>query len=335
MKAFWSQPTRWPALGLAALLTAGGLAAQSASTYRHQAAWSPVPASPGPEWEMAGVAANGMHTRLFAVRRIDPPVLELDPASGKVLRQWGEGLLVWPHSLYMDRDGFIWVADATVSSPAQANRDLKLNNPMESAVRAGRGYQVLKFTPDGTLVMSLGTRGVAGEAPGQFNAPTGVAVAPNGDIFVSDGHGNTNSRVLKFRKDGTFVLTWGKRGKEPGEFNEPHAIAMDSKGRVIVADRNNGRLQVFDQNGRFLAQYTGFGTRPSGIAIAPDDTMFVTSHDTRTHASTITVGRAADGTVIEVLNDVIASVDGIAVDGRGSLYATSNVSRSLAKYTRR
>ena len=104
--------------------------------------------------------------------------------------------------------------------------------------RGGKGHQVFKFSPDGKVLLTLGKAGVAGSGPDEFNAPSAVVVAPNGDIFVADGHGgNTNARIVKFTKDGKFIKTWGKKGSAPGEFDIPHAIAMDSRGRLFVGDR--------------------------------------------------------------------------------------------------
>ncbi len=104
--------------------------------------------------------------------------------------------------------------------------------------------------------MRLGKAGVAGNGPDEFNAPSAVLVAPNGDIFVADGHGgNTNARIVKFDKNGKFIKTWGKKGIAPGEFDGPHTLAMDSRGRLFVGDRDNNRIQIFDQDGNFLDQW--------------------------------------------------------------------------------
>ena len=131
----------------------------------------------------------------------------------------------------------------------------------------GKGHTVMKFSPDGKVLMTLGKPGVAGDGPDTFNAPSDVLVAPNGDIFVADGHGDkTNERIVKFAKDGKFIKDWGKTGKGPGEFDVPHALAMDSSGRLFVADRSNNRIQIFDQDGKFLAEWRQFG-RPSGLYI--------------------------------------------------------------------
>jgi DNA-binding beta-propeller fold protein YncE len=165
---------------------------------------------------------------------------------------------------------------------------------------------------------------VAGDGPDHFNAPTGVVVAPNGDIFVSDGHGgDTNARIVKFSKDGRFIKAWGKKGSGIGEFNAPHAINMDSQGRILVADRSNSRIQVFDQQGTFIAEWKQFGA-PSGIAVMPDDTIFVTS------SRKITIGNARSGAVLGVIDDVDA--EGITADGHGHMYASEVFKRTLKKY---
>src|SRR6185437_16190589 len=132
----------------------------------------------------------------------------------------------------------------------------------------GKGQQVIKFSPDGKVLMKLGKAGVAGSGLDEFNQPTDVLVAPNGDIFVSEGHSGSygNSRIMKFDKNGKFLKTWGHKGTGPGEFMGPHTLAMDSRGRLFVGDRSNNRIEIFDQNGKFIAQWKQFG-RPSGIFI--------------------------------------------------------------------
>ena len=166
------------------------------------------------------------------------PVLEFD-AAGKLLKSFGAGVLLFPHCLVVDRDGNIWATD-------------------------GRGHQIVKFNPDGKVLLTLGKKGVPGDGPDTFNQPSAVAIAPNGEIFVADGHGgNSNARVVKFSKDGAFVKTWGKKGTAPGEFDTPHCLAFDSTGRLFVGDRANNRIQIFDQDGKFLDQWAQF-SRPSG-----------------------------------------------------------------------
>src|SRR5205814_1266525 len=157
-----------------------------------------------------------------------------------------------PHGFRVDREGFLWVTDA----PYRAEDK-----------EATKGHQVFKFSPDGKVVMTLGKAGVPGETPDTFKQPSDVAFAKNGDIFVDDGHGgNSNARIVKFSKDGKYIKAWGKKGTGPGEFGELHAIALDSSGRVFVGDRGNNRIQIFDPDGGFLAQWQQFG-RPSAVYI--------------------------------------------------------------------
>ena len=183
-----------------------------------------------------------------------PPILKFD-SSGKLLKAFGAGLLLFPHGLHVDSEGNVWVTDGL-------GKD-------------GKGHQVFKFSPDGRVLMTLGKAGVAGSGPDEFNAPSAVLVAPNGDIFVADGHGgNTNARIVKFTKDGKFIKSWGKKGSGPGELDIPHALAMDSRGRLFVGDRQNNRIQIFDQDGNYIDQWFQF-SRPSGVFIDKKDMIYV------------------------------------------------------------
>ena len=176
------------------------------------------------------------------------PIIKLDP-SGKVLKMFGEGMFNQPHGFHIDRDGNIWATDAT-------GKD-------------GKGHQVFKFSPEGKVLMTLGKAGVAGDGPDTFNRPCDVVTAPNGDIFVADGHGgDSNARIVKFSKDGKFIKAWGKKGSAPGEFDTPHAITIDSQGRIFVGDRSNNRVQIFDQDGNFLAEWKQFGRRAESTLTA-------------------------------------------------------------------
>src|SRR5712672_2718868 len=186
--------------------------------------------------------------------KADAPILEFDH-SGKLVRSFAAGMLVVPHGILVDKDGNIWVTDSQGSE--------------------GKGHQVFKFSPDGKVLMTLGKAGVAGDGPDTFNMASAGALAPNGAIFIADGHGgNSNNRIVKFTKDGKFIKAWGKKGTGPGEFDLPHCLAFDSKGRLLVGDRNNNRIQVFDQEGNFIEQFTQF-SRPSGIAVGKNDMIYV------------------------------------------------------------
>lgn len=182
-------------------------------------------------------------------------VLRFD-ASGKLVKAFGEGLILFPHGIYVDQDDNVWVTDGQGAN--------------------GKGHQVIKFSPDGRVLMTLGKAGVAGDGPDTFNQPNDIVVAPNGDIFISDGHSpkTGNARVVKFTKDGKFIRQWGGHGSAPGQFEVPHALALDSQGRLFVADRANNRIQIFDQDGNSIAQWKQFG-RPSGIFIDRNDVIYV------------------------------------------------------------
>ena len=187
------------------------------------------------------------------------PVLKFDP-DGNVVESLGSGMFIWPHGIDVDPDGNVWVTDAVSAARTPEGT---------------RGHQVIKFNPEGEVLMRLGTPGVPGSGPNHFNAPSGVVVADNGDIFVADGHGaDTNNRVVKFSSDGAFIKAWGRTGYAPGEFRTLHAIAIDARGRVFVGDRSNNRIQIFDHDGNFLAMWTQFG-RPSGIFFDANDHIYV------------------------------------------------------------
>ena len=262
--------------------------------YRLAANWGVLPN--GAAWgEVPGMAIDASG-KIYAFHRAEPPIVELD-RSGKVLKMWGEKLFAWPHGIRVDRNGHLWITDGQA--------------------RNGIGQQVFKYGPDGTLLMTLGTKGVRGDGPDTFGGPCDVAVAENGDIFVADGH--FNSRVVKFSKDGTFIKAWGKRGADPGEFNLPHTIVIDSRGRVLVGDRSNNRIQIFDQDGGFIDQWTQFGT-PSGMYITPDDTFYVVDYNVQ---KGVFIGSAKDGSVKYKLDEAVA--EGVAVDRDGNIYVGETV----------
>ena len=182
------------------------------------------------------------------------PILKFD-ADGKLVKAFGAGMFVFPHGITVDREGNVWVTDGQA--------------------RDGMGHQVIKFSPDGKVLMRLGKAGVAGNDHDSFNMPSSVLVAPNGDIFVGDGHGGmSNNRIVKFDKTGKYLKEWGVKGSAPGQFDTPHTLAMDSQGRLFVGNRNNNRIDIFDQEGKFLASWPQF-SRPSGVYIDAKDTIYV------------------------------------------------------------
>jgi len=179
-----------------------------------------------------------------------PVVLKFDP-SGKLLKSFGAGIFIFPHGLHVDREGNVWVTDGRAATPQELQKF-----PGEK----GKGHTVVKFSPEGKVLLTLGKPGMAGSPSDMLNEPNDVVTAPNGDIFVGDGHSgqganatqDTVARIVKFDKNGKFIKTWGKFGSGPGEFRTPHALVFDSRGRLFVADRGNVRIQIFDQEGRFL-----------------------------------------------------------------------------------
>ena len=257
--------------------------------------------------------------------RTDDPILAFDP-SGTLLRSFGSGLFVFPHGIHVDGDGNVWVTDGQGAE--------------------GKGHQVFKFSPEGKVLLTLGTAGVAGTTPTTFNQPSDVAVAPNGDIFVADGHGGeSNARIVKFSKDGRFVRTWGRKGTGQGEFDIPHALAFDSQGRLFVGDRGNSRIQIFDQEGTFLAEWRQFG-RPSGIFIDRSDTIYVTDSESNPNRNPeyqrgLRVGNARDGSVsafvpIAGANPAAAAggPEGIAADANGTIYGAETGGRDIKRYVK-
>jgi hypothetical protein len=271
------------------------------------------------------------------------PIVQFDQ-SGRFLRGFGRGMVVSPHKLDVDREGNIWVTDMGTAP--------------------GIGQQVLKFNPQGEVVLRLGTAGESGSGPDHFQQPTDVAVASNGDIYVADGHSTAvtgNARIVKFDRTGRFLKAWGKKGMGPGEFDLPHELDIDSEGRVFVADRQNNRIQVFDADGNFLAVWYQFG-RPSAFYIDANDTIYVSdseSRDGRTNTGRpglptsgygynlgarrgIRIGSARDGSVQFFVPDpcpypypaVSSMTEGIVVDASGNIYGSEWLG-TVRKYVRK
>ena len=210
------------------------------------------------------------------------PIIRMDP-EGKIVRSFGKGLINFPHGFFIDREGNIWVTDGAPAGDARGAAGFK----------KGMGHQVFKFSPDGKVLMRLGEAGVSGADEKHFNGPTGVVVADNGDIWITDGHGGTqvgpnrdnmygsrggNNRLVRFSRDGTFIKAWGggigSESADPLRFNDPHDIAIDGEGRLYIADRGNQRVQVLEKDGNFITRWTQFG-KPSAIAIDGKGNIYV------------------------------------------------------------
>jgi secreted PhoX family phosphatase len=279
----------------------------------------------------------------------EAPIFEISP-EGKVLKNIGAGLFVFPHGITVDSDGNVWAVDGNSS-------------------KDGRGMQVTKLSPDGTVLMKLGKAGQSGTGLDVFNKPTAVAIASNGDIFIAEGHRTGvegqpqdfgNSRIVKFDKNGTFIKTFGHVGNGDGELMGPHSLAFDSQGRLFVADRANSRIVIYSQDGEVLANWTQF-SRPSGIFIN-HDVLYVSddqSEDKNTSVEWwpahpgckrgVRVGSAKTGKVKyyfpnphltpEVaketqLFDGTADVEGLAADSHGNVYLATARIKTVFKYSR-
>ena len=284
-----------------ALVVAAGVATASGQTTNNDYEVAIFGAPPDGEqsWgDTISVAADG-NGSILVLRRAEPPVVVFNRA-GELQSVWGEGLFPDKHSIDVDAEGFVWITDRT-------------------------DQMVYKFTMEGQQLLALGTKGVAGDndSTDAFNRPSDVAVAPNGDIFVADGYGN--SRVVHFSNDGRFIkIIGGTRGTGPGEFDLPHGVALDSRGRLIVLDRQNTtktpRIQVFDQDGQFIEQWTDLGLlQPSGLAISEDDTVYVGETDGEK------VTMVKDGIVIGVVGGLESRAHNINLDrGTGALYVADS-----------
>jgi sugar lactone lactonase YvrE len=249
------------------------------------------------------------------------PLTKYD-AGGHVVASIGTGLFNFPHGLYVDKDDNIWVTDGRGKNK--------------------KGNTAVKLNSDGKVLMTLGQPGVAGDGPNQFNSPSDVIVAPNGDIFVADGHGEkTNARIVKLDKDGKFIKSWGKEGKAAGEFDVPHSLAFDSAGRLFVADRANNRIQIFDQDGNFIAEWKQFG-RPSGLWIDKNDTLYVADSQSSDKLNPgfkqgIRIGSAKDGKVNAFIEEskLLGSLEGVGADDDGNVYAGYTGAMSLKRFVKK
>jgi DNA-binding beta-propeller fold protein YncE len=278
---------------------------QASRTYEQVPNWAQLPS--GTTWQDMMAVDIDARGDIYALQRTPFKVMVFD-SKGRFLRSWGEALMLPKvHGFRIDREGNAWITDRKL-------------------------HQVLKFTRDGRLLMALGTKGVAGDNDSKvaLNDPADIAFGPNGEIFVADGE-STNTRIVKFSRDGKFLESWGTKGSEPGQLLIPHGIVMDSRGRLFVANRGNKRIEIFDQNGKLLGQIKTKVT-PYGLSISRDGIIYV-----------------ADGTkgseslsVIDTRNEkILAHIPGLngshmlAVDRKGAIYVAEVRGMSLRKFVRK
>lgn len=200
--------------------------------------------------QVTGVAVDAKNRVYVAHRHKKMPIVVFDGATGKFLSSFGADFLPNPHGLSVDPQGNLWIPDIET-------------------------HQVSKVSPEGKVLMTLGERGKPGNDATHFDRPTQAAVAPNGDIYISDGYGNF--RVAQFNAQGKFIRAWGKKGSGPSEFEIPHAVAIDRKGHLYISDRGNSRVQIFDAQGKYLREWKNPGAlgRPWALSFAADGTIFL------------------------------------------------------------
>ena len=290
--------------------------------------WATDRCGPGTTPGCMGTKANPVH---------------LFDESGKEIRSFGGGMFVWPHGIHVDREGNVWVTDARAP-----NADDFKKFPGEEK----KGSVVIKFSPEGKVLMTLGTPGVKGNPPDALTEPTDVVTDPaNGDVYIAESHTdvtdpNLVGRISVFDKNGKFLRILGGTGTGPGEFRTPHAVEFDSKGELIVADRHNHRIQVLTKKGKFIREYDGFG-RTSGLAIDKNDVIYTSDSESteKVHPGWhrgIRIGSLKDGKVTTFIPGHTtpgspdgAMGEGIAIDAAGNIYTAEAQLRGVTKYVRK
>ena len=344
-------PRRLP-LALAALLGVTAFAAAQPNPYRTIEGWAKMPE--GRTWgATSAVDIDRDGKSIWVAERCGansclksdlPVVLKFDE-TGKLVASFGGGLMIFPHGIHVDRDGNIWVTDGQDNKPRRA-RGAPPDSPLPPPPAKLVGHQVFKFSPDGRLLMTLGVAGGGTGAEG-FYQPNDVVTGPDGRIFVAEGHGGDNARIVVFDADGKYLKEFGKKGTGPVEFDQPHALAFDSRGRLFVGDRSNNRIQILDAEGRFIEEWHQF-SRPSGIYIDSNDMIYVADSESgsvgngkgRTEKRGIRIGSIKDGKVIALIPDPnekatnTSAAEGVAADAAGTLYGAEVGPRALKKYVK-
>lgn len=273
--------------------------------------WGKIPS----EWDVRVVAGVGIdsHDHIYVLTRGKPAIIVMN-ISGEILDHWGDDVFTRPHGICITENAIYGVDD--------------------------HAHTAFKFDKNRQLLMTLGKKDqpsdtgysanhkVVEHAAGPFNRPTGVAIAKSGDIYITDGYGNT--RVHVFAPDGSLKFSWGTPGKAAGEFNLPHGILIDADERVYVADRGNDRIQIFNLSGQYLDEWTGF-IRPAAMSIGPDGNMYVAECK---RCSSYT-GAPSRVTIVNMRGEVLARLSAsdfydetlghhtahsICVDSEGSIY---------------
>jgi peptidylamidoglycolate lyase len=276
-----------------------GVSAQSNGNYKVDTNWARLP--PGTTWNgnTSWITADGKGQVVVLVRTA--PYFRVLTRDGAWVKAFGDdGLFQSAHSVTIDPQGILWVTDSAA-------------------------HVVHKFSPEGRLLMTLGKKGVAGDNTSRdlFNQPNHVAIAPNGDIYVSDGY--VNARVMHFTKDGQFVrMIGGVKGSQPGQLQLPHGVALDSKGRILINDSDNQRVSVFDKDGKFVETWP-YPSR-GGIAVAADDTVYISD----VNAGIVNIVRNG-----KLIDSVAADrAHGMGIDTDGSIYVSGASRMTVMKITK-
>lgn len=294
---------RFDHLAMASLLLCCALTApaqaQNNAAYTIDDSWAVLP--DGQTWDgpTSWVGADGQGNVMVMVRVA--PYFRVFTRAGQFVRAWGEdGMFQNAHSLTFDQDGNLWATDAA-------------------------SHVVYKFSPDGELLRTLGSKGEAGDNSSTtlFNQPNHVAVAANGDLYISDGY--INSRIVHLSPEGEFIRSiGGAEGAEPGQLKVPHGIALDSRGRLLVNDSDNKRISVFDADGAFVETWP-YASR-GGIVVSNDDTVYVSD----VNAGAVYILK--DGNLLDMIS-VDARPHGLAVDTDGAIYVSDSIGRKVMKIT--
>jgi sugar lactone lactonase YvrE len=281
------------------LVGAQGIAAQSGGSYKVDANWAQLPAGTTWNGNTTWITADGKGNVLVMVRTA--PYFRWFTRDGKPVKSVGDdGLFQNAHSVTIDSQGFIWTTDSAA-------------------------HLVQKFSSDGRVLMTLGKKGVAGDNASRdsFNQPNHVAIAPNGDIYVSDGY--QNARIVHFSGSGQFIrIIGGVKGSQPGQLQLPHGVALDSRGRILVNDSDNQRVSVFDKDGKFVETWP-FPSR-GGIAVAADDTVYISD----VNAGIVNIVK--NGKKIDSVSADRAH--GMGIDTDGSIYISGASRMTVMKATK-
>ncbi|HEY7298049.1 MAG TPA: 6-bladed beta-propeller [Xanthobacteraceae bacterium] len=323
-----------------------------ANPYRVIRDWGQLTLEKRPWGGSNGVAMDPDGKTVWATDRCSPGTVpgclgtKADPIhhfdeSGKEIRSFGGGMFVWPHGIFVDREDNVWVTDSRAPSAEEMKK-----YPGEGP----KGSVVVKFSPEGKVLMTLGKPGVKGNPPEALTEPTAVITDPgNGDIYAAESHTNVENpnlvgRISVFDRNGKFLRVIGKTGTGPGEFRTPHALAFDSQGRLIVADRHNHRIQIMTKEGKYVGELREF-SRVSGLAIDANDTIYAADSESnpKVHPGWlrgIRIGSLKDGKVTMFIPPHKTNApegamgEGIAVDSAGNIYTAEATVRGVTKYVK-